>query len=107
MIKRYYKNFEIYKNKNGITGVLYCRDEEKKDWYEIIENEKIGDDEIAVLIYKNEIVDITKDLSTLFPSNVFEVIILKGKYKWLKRNIIIEIKNNDIYFIKDLEVERL
>lgn len=106
MIKKYFKGFEIYKKDEGIQGVLYCRDINKKDWYSIVKEEKLQENEIAVLIYKNEIVDISNDLSVFFPADQFEIIILDKKYEWIKRNVKISKTQKEIYFVEDLSEVR-
>lgn len=98
MIK--YMGFEIYKNEEGLEGVLYCRDKEKKDWYEIVKKTKINTDDIGLLIYKNEIVDISKDLSVFFPANKFDVIVCK-KEEWMKRSIKISFLDDKIKILED------
>lgn len=106
MIKKYFKGFEIYKKDKGIEGVLYCRDTNKKDWYDIVKEEKLQRNEVAVLLYKNEIVDISNDLSVFFPADQFEVIILDKKDNWIKRNVKISKNEKEIYFVEDLSEVR-
>lgn len=88
-----YTDFEIYENKNGIEGGLYCRDKNKRDWYEIVKETKVNINEVGLLIYEDKIVDINNDLSVFFPSNKFDVVICK-KENWMKRGI-------KIFLLKD------